>query len=29
VLAKHVDAVALLRRDELLGQFGANEDCHG
>jgi hypothetical protein len=29
VLAKHLDAVALLRRDELLGQFGANEGRHG
>ncbi len=29
VLAKHLDAVALLRRDELLAQFGANEGHHG
>jgi phosphoribosyl-dephospho-CoA transferase len=29
VLAKHVDTVALLRRDDLLGQFGANEGRHG
>ena len=29
VLAKHLDAVALLRRDELLGQFGRYEDHHG
>jgi phosphoribosyl-dephospho-CoA transferase len=28
VLAKHLDAVALLRRDELLGQFGAGEGRH-
>jgi phosphoribosyl-dephospho-CoA transferase len=29
VLAKHLDTVALLRRDELLGQFGVNEGRHG
>lgn len=29
VLAKHLDAVALMRRDELLAQFGANGGCHG
>jgi phosphoribosyl-dephospho-CoA transferase len=29
VLAKHLDAVALLRRDELLGQFGMDEVGHG
>jgi phosphoribosyl-dephospho-CoA transferase len=29
VLAKHLDSVALLRRDELIGQFGASEGCHG
>ncbi|ALK95483.1 hypothetical protein AB595_21130 [Massilia sp. WF1] len=29
VLAKHLDAAALLRRDALLGQFGANGARHG
>jgi phosphoribosyl-dephospho-CoA transferase len=29
VLAKHLDTVALLRRDELLGQFGTIEGRHG
>jgi phosphoribosyl-dephospho-CoA transferase len=29
VLAKHLDTVALLRRDELLGQFGVNGGRHG
>jgi len=29
VLAKHLDAVCLKRRDELLAQFGVNEGCHG
>jgi phosphoribosyl-dephospho-CoA transferase len=29
VLAKHLDAVCLKRRDELLAQFGANGGCHG
>lgn len=29
VLAKHLDTVALLRRDELLGQFGTDEGHHG
>jgi phosphoribosyl-dephospho-CoA transferase len=29
VLAKHLDTVALLRRDDLLAQFGANEGRHG
>jgi phosphoribosyl-dephospho-CoA transferase len=29
VLAKHLDTVALLRRDELLGQFGTDEGRHG
>lgn len=29
VLAKHLDSVALLRRDELLGQFGVSEGRHG
>jgi phosphoribosyl-dephospho-CoA transferase len=29
VLAKHLDTVALMRRDALLGQFGADGDCHG
>jgi phosphoribosyl-dephospho-CoA transferase len=29
VLAKHLDSVALLRRDELLGQFGKHEGHHG
>jgi phosphoribosyl-dephospho-CoA transferase len=29
VLAKHLDAVALLRRDALLGQFGMDEVGHG
>jgi phosphoribosyl-dephospho-CoA transferase len=28
VLAKHLDTVALLRRDELLGQFGAHKGHH-
>jgi phosphoribosyl-dephospho-CoA transferase len=28
VLAKHLDAVALVRRDELLGQFNTNEVGH-
>jgi phosphoribosyl-dephospho-CoA transferase len=29
VLAKHLDTVCLMRRDELLAQFGVNEGCHG
>jgi hypothetical protein len=29
VLAKHLDTVALLRRDELLGQFGTHGGVHG
>jgi phosphoribosyl-dephospho-CoA transferase len=29
VLAKHLDMVALMRRDELLDQFGVNEGRHG
>jgi phosphoribosyl-dephospho-CoA transferase len=29
VLAKHLDAVTLMRRDELLGQFEAREGKHG
>ena len=29
VLAKHLDTVALMRRDEMLAQFGVNEDHHG
>jgi phosphoribosyl-dephospho-CoA transferase len=29
VLAKHLDTVALMRRDALLGQFGADEGRHG
>jgi phosphoribosyl-dephospho-CoA transferase len=29
VLAKHLDTVTLLRRDELLGQFDAIEGRHG
>jgi phosphoribosyl-dephospho-CoA transferase len=29
VLSKHLDAVALLRRDELLPQFGMDEAGHG
>jgi phosphoribosyl-dephospho-CoA transferase len=29
VLAKRLDTVALLRRDALLGQFGASEEHHG
>jgi phosphoribosyl-dephospho-CoA transferase len=29
MLTKHLDAVALMRRDELLAQFGANGGCHG
>jgi phosphoribosyl-dephospho-CoA transferase len=29
VLSKHLDTVALLRRDALLGQFRANEACDG
>lgn len=29
VLAKHLDTVALMRRDELLGQFGSRGGDHG
>jgi phosphoribosyl-dephospho-CoA transferase len=29
VLAKHLDAVCLKRRDELLAQFGVDGGCHG
>jgi phosphoribosyl-dephospho-CoA transferase len=29
VLAKHLDTVSLMRRDELLAQFGVNEGRHG
>ena len=29
VLAKHLDTVALLRRDALLAQFGADGACDG
>jgi phosphoribosyl-dephospho-CoA transferase len=29
VLAKHLDTVSLMRRDELLAQFGVDEEGHG